>query len=153
MGGDTSVLLLILGFETADLPGLSCVPVQVMVMWVFDAGSVMLSTRGPFCLLARWFWEHCSEFVVPTSAFACSVLGGGALWSGGPAANPTRLLFPGVSRSAALSASLLIGNGSGAGGAILTLLISRKYNRQKAFFDYSRLASAARLAGVNAPEG
>ena len=62
-GGDTSVLLLILGFETADLPGLSCVPVQVMVMWVFDAGSVMLSTCGSSCLLARWFWEHFSDFV------------------------------------------------------------------------------------------
>ena len=53
----------VLSLETANLLGLSCVPVQVMVMWVFDAGSVMLSTRGPFCLLARWFWEHCREFV------------------------------------------------------------------------------------------
>ena len=62
-GGDTSVLLLILGFETADLPGLSCVPVQVMAQWCWTAGSVMLSTCGSSCLLARGFWEHFSEFV------------------------------------------------------------------------------------------
>ena len=36
VGGDTSVLLLILGFETADLPGLSCVPVPFLAMWVLN---------------------------------------------------------------------------------------------------------------------
>ena len=62
-GGDFFSFTPVLSLETANLLGVSCVPVQVMAQWCWTAGSVMLSTRGPFCLLARWFWEHFSEFV------------------------------------------------------------------------------------------